>query len=153
MQHTVRSQGHSLSSPSPPLSLSVSHSHIHTQWGQYTHFLSKLYSYFWGLPMTSRQMKRGSSARRRQSNVPQSNYKGGAGGRIDAVYQLMLLLGVPPPTSPPLLQRLTSSNCPRAKSGRYWPSGECWPTIMCGRMRGWVTERWDKGGPCSNGRF
>lgn len=103
MQHTERSQGHSSSSPSPPLSLSVSHSHTqtHTEWGQHTHFLSKLYSYFWGLPMTSRQMKRGFSARRRQqSNVPQSNYKRGAGGRTDAVYQLMLLLGVRPPILP-----------------------------------------------------
>lgn len=44
--------------------------------------------------MTSRQMKRGSSAPQRQSNVRQSNYKRGVGGRIDAVYQLMLLQGV-----------------------------------------------------------
>lgn len=44
--------------------------------------------------MTSRQMKRGSSAPQWQSNVWQSNYKRGVGGRIDAVCQLMLLQGV-----------------------------------------------------------
>lgn len=44
--------------------------------------------------MTSRQMKRGSSAPQRQSNVRQSNYKRGVGGKIDAVCQLMLLQGV-----------------------------------------------------------
>lgn len=46
--------------------------------------------------MTSRQMKRGSSAPQWQSNVRQSNYKRGVGGRIDAVCQLMLLQGVFP---------------------------------------------------------
>ena len=67
--------------------------------------------------MTSRQMKRGSSAPQRQSNVRQSNYKRGVGGRIDAVCQLMLLQGVFFFFSS--FERLTSSYSLLAKLGQY----------------------------------
>lgn len=72
--------------------------------------------------MTSRQMKRGSSAPQRQSNVRQSNYKREVGGRIDTVCQLMLLQGAFFFHS----KRLTSSYSPHDKLGQYWSGEDSW---------------------------
>lgn len=84
--------------------------------------------------MTSRQMKRGSSAPQRQSNVRQSNYKRGVGGRIDAVYQLMLLQGV--------FRKVNFFKLSACQIGSILV--RCRVVIARRRAIGWVTKRLDK---------
>lgn len=85
--------------------------------------------------MTSRQMKRGSSAPRWQSNARQSNYKRGVGRRIDAVCQLMLLQGV--------FQKVNFFKffvC-KMRLILFWRR----VIVLCRCAVGWVMESWGKG--------